>query len=138
VVNRSLGRTRLLTALLVLFAAVALMLSAVGVFSVVSYSVGRRVREVAIRMALGGSPSAVVGLFVRQGLAPVICGLAVGLAIALACSRVLAGQLFEIAPYDPTTYVGVALLMLSVAAFAVWLPARRASSVEPMTVLRSE
>jgi predicted permease len=138
VVNRSLGRTRVLAALLVLFAAVALMLSAVGVFSVVSYSVGRRVREVAIRMAVGGSPSAVVGLFVRQGLAPVVSGLALGLASALAISRVLAGHLFEIAPHDPMTYAGVVFLILAIAALAVWLPARRVARVEPMTVLRSE
>jgi putative ABC transport system permease protein len=138
VVNRSLGSTRVLAALLVLFAAVALMLSAIGVFSVVSYSVGHRVREVAIRMAVGGSPSAVVGLFVRQGLVPVVFGLALGVATALACSRVIAGQLFEIASYDPTTYAGVVLLILAIAALAVWLPARRAARVEPMTVLRTE
>jgi len=138
VVNRSLARTSIVTSLLVLFASVGLALAGVGVFSVVSYSVGRRVHEVAVRMALGGSPSAVVALIVRQGLAPVLAGLLLGVATALVLVRILTSRLFGVGAHDPLTFSGAAFLVFGIAALATWLPARRAARVEPMTVLRSE
>jgi putative ABC transport system permease protein len=138
VVNSSLARTSIVTALLALFAAVGLALASIGVFSVVSYSVGRRVREVAVRMALGGTPRRVVALIMRQGLIPVVVGLFLGATAALTFTRVLTSRLYGIAAHDPLTYVGVAFLILAIAALAVWIPARRAAHVEPMTVLRSE
>jgi predicted lysophospholipase L1 biosynthesis ABC-type transport system permease subunit len=110
----------------------------VGVFSVVSYSVGRRVREVAVRMALGGTPRRVVALVMRQGLVPVATGLVLGAATALVFLRVLTNRLFGIAAHDPLTFTGAAFLVFGIAALVAWLPARRASRVEPMTVLRSE
>ena len=138
VVDRSLARTSIVTALLLLFAAVGLALAGVGVFSVVSYSVGQRVREVAIRMALGGTTRKVVALIMRQGLAPVTGGLIVGAATALVLTRVLTSRLFGVAAHDPLTYSGTAFLVFFIAALAVWLPARRAARVEPMKVLRTE
>jgi len=138
VVNRSMARTSVVTALLAIFAAVGLALAGIGVFSVVSHAVGRRVREVAVRMALGGTPRKVVALIMRQGLVPVAVGFLLGTATALAFTRVLTNRLYGIAAHDPMTYAGVAFLILAIAALAVWLPARRAASVEPMAVLRSE
>jgi predicted permease len=138
VVNRSMARTRVVTALLAVFASVGLALAGVGVFSVVSYSVGRRVREVAVRMALGGTPRKVVALVVRQGLIPVTVGFLLGSATALALTRLLTSRLYGVAAHDPMTYAGVAFMVLAIAAIAAWLPARRAASVEPMAVLRSE
>jgi predicted lysophospholipase L1 biosynthesis ABC-type transport system permease subunit len=138
VVKRSMARTGIFSALLAVFASVGLALAGIGVFSVVSYSVGRRVREVAVRMALGGTPRKVVALIMRQGLIPVAFGFLLGTATALAFTRVLTNRLYGIAAHDPATYAGVAFLILSIAALAIWLPARRAASVEPMAVLRSE
>ena len=138
VVSSSLARTRIVTSLLLLFAAVGLALAGVGVFSVVSYSVGLRVREVAIRMALGGTTRKVVALIMRQGLAPVTGGLLVGSASALMLTRVLTSRLFGVAAHDPLTYSSTALVVFFIAALAVWLPARRAARVEPMIVLRTE
>jgi predicted permease len=138
VVSSSMIRTSALTAVLAIFAAVGLALAGIGVFSVVSFSVGRRVREVAIRMALGGTPDEVVGLIVRQGLIPVTVGIVLGAASALAFTRGLISRLYGVTAHDPLTYGGVAFLILAIAALAAWLPARRAARVEPMTVLRSE
>jgi putative ABC transport system permease protein len=138
VVNNSLARTGIVTALLALFASVGLALAGVGVFSVVSYSVGQRVHEVAIRMAVGGTPGRVVTLIVKQGLAPVGAGLLLGLATAVVVMRLLASRLFGIAAHDPLTLSGTVLLVLGIAALATWLPARRATRVDPALVLRSE
>ncbi len=138
VVDRSLGRTRIVTALLVLFASVGLALTGVGVFSVVSYSVGRRLHEVAVRMAVGGTPGRVVALIVKQGLVPVASGLILGAATALIVMRVLTSRLFGVVAHDPLTLSGTALLVLGISAFATWLPARRATQIDPALVLRSE
>jgi ABC-type antimicrobial peptide transport system permease subunit len=138
VVYRSLARTRAVTSLLVLFAAIGLGLAGIGVFSVVSFTVGRRLREVAIRIAVGGSPGRVVALIVRQGLFPVTVGLFLGVAMALFAMRIIASSLFGVAAHDPTTFVGACLLVLTISAAATWIPARRAARVEPMTVLRTE
>ena len=138
VVAGSLARKNTIIALLVLFASVGLALTGVGVFSVVSYSVGQRVHEVAIRMAVGGTPGRVVTLIVKQGLAPVGAGLLLGLATAVVVMRLLASRLFGIAAHDPLTLSGTVLLVLGIAALATWLPARRATRVDPALVLRSE
>ncbi len=138
VVLGSMGRTRLLTSLVTLFAAVALALAGIGVFSVVSYSVGRRVREVAIRMAIGASREEVLGLVLRQGLAPVAFGAALGIAGGLAVMRLLASELYGVAANDPTTHVAAALIMVAVAVLATWFPAWRAARIEPMTVLGTD
>jgi putative ABC transport system permease protein len=138
VVNRSLARTNIVTAVLALFAAVGLALAGIGVFSVVSHSVGQRVREAAVRMALGGTPREIVALMVRQGLFPVLLGILVGATSALVVTRVFTQRLYGVAPHDPLAFGSVAFLILAIATLAAWLPARRAAKVEPMTVLRAE
>jgi predicted permease len=120
------------------FAATALILAAIGIFGVVACSVARRTNEIGIRAALGAEPSDLRWMVVRQGMGPVVVGLAGGIAAALALSRVLGGLLFEIRPYDPTTIAAVALIMLATAAAACLLPARRATRVDPVMALRSE
>jgi len=124
--------------LMSLFAAVALGLTSVGIYGVVSYSVARRVHEIGVRMALGARPATVVGLVVRQGMAPVVLGLAVGIVAALALSRLLTKMLFGVSPHDPRTLVVVAVLLVAVALLASYLPARRATRVDPLTALRAE
>ncbi len=138
VVVGSLERKNFITVLLVLFASVCLALTGVGVFSVVSYSVGQRIHEVAVRMAVGGSPGKVVALIVRQGLSPVAAGLVLGVTTAVVVMRVLANRLFGIAAHDPLTLSGTVLLVLGIAALATWLPARHATRVDPSVVLRAD
>ncbi len=120
------------------FAGVALLLAVAGLFGVVSRSVTERRREIAIRMALGADRLRLQRLVFGYGLTPVIAGIVLGLATALAGSRVLRGFLFEIGPTDPATYVGAAALVALVATAACYLPARRAIRIEPMAVLKSE
>jgi putative ABC transport system permease protein len=124
--------------LMSLFAAVALGLTSVGIYGVVSYSVARRVHEIGVRMALGARPSTVVGLVVRRGMGPVVLGLAVGIAAALALSKVLTKMLFGVSPHDPRTLIVVAVVLMAVALIASYLPARRATRVDPLTALRAE
>jgi len=124
--------------LLSLFAAIALLLSSLGIYGVMAYSTSQRRHEIGIRMALGAATPDVLRLVLHQGMRLVLLGLAIGLFGAWAMSRVLAGQLYGISPRDPFTYVAVALLLGTVAFAATWLPARRATRVDPMISLRSE
>ena len=127
-------RTRLLAA----FAAVALLLAAVGLFAVVSYAVARRTREIGIRMALGADARSVQRLVIARGMRPVIIGTLIGAWIALSLGRFVSGLVYEITPRDPVAF-GVALIALPlVALVATWLPARRATRVDPTTALRAE
>ena len=127
-------RTRLLAA----FAAVALLLAAVGLFAVVSYAVARRTREIGIRMALGADARSVQRLVIARGMTPVIIGTLIGAWIALSLGRFVSGLVYEITPRDPIAF-GVALIALPlVALVATWLPARRATRVDPTTALRAE
>ncbi len=124
--------------LLSLFAAIALLLSSLGIYGVMAYSTSQRRHEIGIRMALGAATPDVLRLVLRQGMRLVLLGLAIGLFGAWALSRVLAGQLYGISARDPFTYAAVALLLGTVAFAATWLPARRATRVDPMISLRSE
>jgi putative ABC transport system permease protein len=120
------------------FAAVALALAAVGVYGVIAYSVSRRTHEIGIRMALGASPRDVLLMVVRQGMTLSLTGVFIGLAVALGVTRVLKGLLFELSVTDPPTFTLIAALMLSVAFLACYLPARRATKVDPMIALRQD
>jgi predicted permease len=136
--NSSLSMQRMAATLLSGFGALALLLAALGIYGVLAYSVGRRTREIGVRMALGAQLADVLRLVMRQGMSMVILGLVLGLAGALVVTRLLRSFLFEIQPFDPLTF-GVVVALLSVAAaVACWLPARRAARVDPMVALRSE
>ncbi|HET9986740.1 MAG TPA: ABC transporter permease [Longimicrobiales bacterium] len=138
VVARSVAEPRFRSLLLGLFAALALVLAAVGIYGVISFTVAQRTREVGVRMALGASPRAVVALFVRRGLRPVILGLLAGTAASLALARVLRGLLFGVEATDPVTFLGVVVVLGAVALAACYIPARRATRVQPAAALNSD
>jgi ABC-type antimicrobial peptide transport system permease subunit len=120
------------------FGAVALALSVLGIFGLVSYAASQRMRELGVRIALGAQPREIVALVVGQGLRPVAAGVAAGAVGAFAASRYLESMLFGVSATDPLTFAAVALLLAAAAVAACWLPARRAAAVDPLTVLRSE
>jgi predicted permease len=138
VVDATTRNPRFRTTLLALFAGVALALGAIGIFGVVGYGVTRRRRELGIRLAVGARPPEVQSLVLRQGMRSVLAGLGTGLAGALAATRLLRRFLFGVSPLDAGTFAAVAVCMLAVAALAAYLPARRATKVDPMEALRSE
>jgi putative ABC transport system permease protein len=138
IVSQTYGALRFPMMLLWIFAALALALSAVGIFGVMSYAVSRRTQEMAIRMALGASRSEVLALVLREGLGVTVFGVALGLAAAVALSGVMAGYIYGVTATDPLTLAGASLLLIAVALLATYLPARRATSVNPMTALRYE
>ena len=137
-VGEALASTRSTGALLALFSAVALVLSAIGIFGVMSFSVVQRIREIGIRMALGASSGDVLRMVSKHGLLLGGLGIGIGLASAFALTRLMTGLLYEVDPVDPTTYAGFAAFLLSVALLASYLPARRATRVDPAVVLREE
>jgi putative ABC transport system permease protein len=119
-------------------AALALLLACVGVYGVISYDGAQRTREVGIRMALGAQRADVLRLFIKQGMALVILGLAVGLAGAFALARLMTSLLFGVSPYDPGAFAGAALLLSSIALVACYLPAKRATKADPLIAIRHE
>jgi putative ABC transport system permease protein len=129
---------RFRTLLFVIFAGLAICLAMAGVYGVMAYVVGQRLNEIGLRMALGASPGDVLGMVLKQGLALAGAGVALGLAGAIAATRLLTSFLFEVKPGDPLTYAGVAILLGVVAMAATYLPARRATKVDPLVALRQE
>jgi ABC-type antimicrobial peptide transport system permease subunit len=123
---------------LILFAAVALLLAAVGLYGVLSYSVRQRTREIGIRRALGAGTDRLVGGVVRDALVLAGIGTAVGIVGALGLTRVIESLLYEISPTDPVTLLAVAALLPAIALLAAYVPARRAAHVDPMVALRQE
>jgi ABC-type antimicrobial peptide transport system permease subunit len=120
------------------FSLVALALAVVGLYGVLAYTVQRRRSDIAVRLALGGSPAAVLSMVVRQGMALASGGVALGMVGALGVTRVMEGVLYEVSPQDPGTLVAVAALMLAVSALACLVPGRRAIRIHPATALREE
>jgi putative ABC transport system permease protein len=137
-VAQTYGTLRFPMMLVWVFAALALVLSAIGIFGVMSYAVSRRTQELAIRMALGADRPAVLRLVLREGLGVTLTGVSIGLAAALGLSRVMAGYVYGIKSTDPLTYVAASLLLMLVALAACYVPARRAMHVEPIQALRIE
>jgi putative ABC transport system permease protein len=117
---------------------VALLLAAVGIYGVISFSVTRRTQEIGVRMALGARPRDVVRMVVRQALALSLAGVVLGIGAGLALARVIRTILYGISPTDPLTLAAVSVVLLAVAALASWLPARRAARVDPVVALRYE
>jgi putative ABC transport system permease protein len=138
VVSEALAREDFNMTLLTVFAGVALLLAAVGVYGMLSYSVQQRSQEIGIRMALGANRSDVLGMVVKQGMTLAGLGIAIGVAGALALSRLLTALLFGVKPYDPLTFVAVALVLAATSMVACWIPAWRATRVDPMLALRYE
>jgi predicted permease len=137
-VDESLARRRFAMLLLALFAAVALGLSAVGVYGVIAFLVSQSTREVGIRMALGATPGNILNLIVRQGMLVAVAGLALGLAGAFAMAGLMRSLLFGIRATDPVTFLAIALMLGAVALLASYIPARRAARIDPVVSLRSE
>jgi putative ABC transport system permease protein len=138
VVAGAAATQRFLASMVTLFAALALALAAVGIFGVMSYSVVQRTREIGVRMALGAPTERIVGMLLGRGLALAGAGAGIGLLSALLISRLLSTQLYGVATTDVLTYGGVTLVLLAVAAAACYLPARRATGIDPMIALREE
>jgi ABC-type antimicrobial peptide transport system permease subunit len=122
--------------LLGLFATVALILAISGLYAVMAYSVSQRTREIGIRLALGAQAGDVLKLITQQGLVLLLAGILIGLAGAFALTRVLSTLLFEVSVTDPLTFIAIPLLLMVVALLACWVPARRATKVDPLVALR--
>lgn len=138
VTARTVGQPKLVMTLLAGFAGVALLLSVIGVYGVLAYTVSRRTREIGVRMALGAERGSVVGMVVRQGLAMAGTGLLVGLVAAVVLSRGLESLLYQVTPGDPVTFAAVATVFMGVALLSAWLPARRAAATDPVRALKAE
>jgi putative ABC transport system permease protein len=121
-----------------ILSAIALLLSSVGLYAVMAYSVTQRTHEIGVRMALGAQRRQVIWLILKRGLVQLALGLALGLAGALAVSRVLRGTLVEITPSDPVTFAAITILLTVVSLIACVLPARQATRIDPLTALRAE
>jgi len=129
---------RLQTWLMVAFALAALVLSAVGIYAILHFTVSQRSREFGVRLALGATRQDLFRLVVGQGLRLPAIGVAAGLAGAFAVSRLLEHLLFQVSPSDPPTFVGVGVLLMAVALLACWIPARRATRIDPIAALRCD
>jgi hypothetical protein len=138
ILSRSTSRARFNTVLMTMFAMCALVLAAIGIYGLVTYSVQQRTREIGIRVALGAPSGDVRNMVLVQGMRLAFAGVAIGVVAAVALTRVISGLLFGVQPHDPAILVGVPLFLSGVALLAVWLPARRASRVDPLVALRYE
>jgi ABC-type antimicrobial peptide transport system permease subunit len=138
VARQSLWHQRLFGGMFASFGLVALLLAVTGVYAMMAYAVAQRIHEIGVRMALGARTGQVQRMVVGQGLTIAAAGVGIGLAGALAVTRLMGGLLEGVSPSDPLTFALVALLLASVAVLASWIPARRAARVDPMVALRSE
>jgi putative ABC transport system permease protein len=137
-VKETWGTQRLLTSLFAVFAGLALLLATIGLYGVLSYNMLKRVREIGVRLALGARPGQIRGLILSHGMQLLIIGAAIGLLGAVAFSRLLQSILFEVRAADPSTYLGVGSILFAATFVACWIPARRASRVDPIVALRED
>jgi len=137
-VEQGFWAARMGAGLLAIFGGLALILASIGIYGVMSWTVGQRTREIGIRMAMGAEPADVLKLVLWQGMVPVLMGVAAGLAIALASARLVSGLLFGVSAADPATFALVPAVLAAVAVLASWLPARRATRIDPLVALRYE
>ena len=138
IIAQALGQTRLMTWLLGIFAGVALLLAAIGIYAAVAYTVEQRTGEIGVRMALGAQTRDVLRLIVNQGMRPVVIGLAIGIVSAFALGRLLTTQLYEVSAHNPALLAGSTVLLAAIALIACLVPARRAAHVDPIQALRAE
>jgi putative ABC transport system permease protein len=138
VVSESVSQPRLYTLLLGVFAAVAMILAAVGIYGVMNYLVTQRIHEIGIRMALGAQSSHIFRMIVGQGMLLVLIGVAVGLVTAFLLTRIMESLLFGVSARDLATFVGIPIVLAVVAFLSIYIPARRAMRVNPMVALRQE
>ncbi len=138
IVARSIAKQRLVMILLSVFSALALVLSTVGIYGVISYLAGQRTHEIGIRMALGASSRDVLRLVLGEGMRITLVGVGVGIAAALGLTRLITKMIYGVGVTDPLTFAGVAALLTGVALLACYIPARRAMRVDPMIALRYE
>jgi predicted permease len=136
--DESLSARRFVVHLLIFFAGVALLMAALGLYGVISYSVLQRTREIGVRMALGAGRRSVVGLVLRQGTAMALVGIVAGGAASAGLNRLLASQLFDVSPFDPVTFAGMVAVLMLTAFAASFIPAYAASRIDPLTALRYE
>jgi ABC-type antimicrobial peptide transport system permease subunit len=136
--NKSLARTSFTLVMLAIAGAMALLLGVVGIYGVISYSVSQRTREIGIRMALGARKEELTRMFVGQGLRLALIGVACGLLAAVGLTRLMKSLLFEVNPLDPATFAAVAMGLVLAASLASYLPALRATTVDPMEALRAD
>jgi putative ABC transport system permease protein len=138
VLSAAQSRPRFLTLLLTIFSVVALVIAAVGIYGVIAYNVARRSKEFGLRMALGAQTGDVLGLVLKQGALLTAIGVLVGAAAALGLTRLMASLLFDVSTTDAATYISVSAILAAVALAATYVPARRATRVDPMKALRYE
>jgi ABC-type antimicrobial peptide transport system permease subunit len=138
IVARSVANRKFIMLLLITFAGVALILAAIGLFGVLSYSVVQRAREIGVRMALGARRLDIFSLIVREGMLLTALGLVIGIGGSIALTRLIAGLLFGVTPTDLSTFALLSLFLAVVAFVACWWPARKASQVDPVIALRAE
>ena len=138
ILDRASAQMAFTMVLLAIAAAVALLLGVIGIYGVMSYIVSQRTGEIGVRLALGAEPGSVAGMIVRQGGIVALTGIAVGLAIAFAASRLIESLLYGVSPRDPGVFAVTTLILLSVALLACWLPARRAARLSPLEALRTD
>jgi predicted permease len=137
-VDNSLGHERLMATLSSLFAILAVVLACVGLYGVMAYSVARRTSEIGIRMALGADGARIVGTILRESALLILAGVALGLPVAITAARMISSRLYGLKPADPLTIVGAIILLTAVTGLASYIPARRATKVDPLVALRHE
>jgi putative ABC transport system permease protein len=137
-IDRSIGQQRFAMLLISAFAGLAMLLAAVGIYSVLSYSVTRRISEIGLRRALGAPTAVVVRTVVGEGLKPTVVGIVLGLTAAAALARVMTSLLFGVGPHDAMTFTAVSFAVLAVAIVATLAPAYRATRIDPLQALRTE